>query len=291
MKKFIFLSVLAFLFIGCSSDEGGEPNTLNTNYFPDNAANTWVYDYSIKDKGVENQGETTTKIGASESVEGVDYKTLEGSSKVIGLMDKIHFRRDKQELIIRPKIDVNYGDMQAAILDEIKLIGSSAAGSVMSDVKNTFKQGAIQIPANDFNLTGTIEPIINLRAASTFVSKHNEANFGNATYKDIYQTQVDLFIEMEVVVDAKIGPIPIKPRHKLIKEQKFGKLEIWFAKGKGIVGTKYKYSFKDLEINNTLGIATGISIDLNNLIPDIQNIANSVDIEGEAGLKTANITN
>lgn len=293
MKKIIILSVLAFLFIGCSSDEGGEPNTLDTNYFPDNTGNTWVYDYSIKDKGVETQGETTTKIGASETVEGVDYKTLEGSSKVIGLMDKIHFRRDKQELIIRPKIDVNYGDMQAAILDEIKLIGSSAAGSVMSDVKNTFKQGAVQIPENEYNLKGTIEPVLNLKATSTFVSKHNEANFGNTTYKDIYQTQVDLFIGMEVLIDAKIGPLPVKLRHKLIKEQKFGKLEIWFAKGKGIVGTKYIYSFKNLEINNTLGIAAGISIDLNNLIPDLQNIINSVSLEreGKASLKTANITN
>lgn len=293
MKKIIILSVLAFLFIGCSSDEGGEPNTLDTNYFPDNAGNTWVYDYSIKDKGVETQGETTTKIGASETVEGVDYKTLEGSSKVIGLMDKIHFRRDKQELIIRPKIDVNYGDMQAAILDEIKLIGSSAAGSVMSDVENTFKQGAVQIPENEYSVSGSFEPSLSMRAVSTFVNKYDEINVSNTVHKDVYKTQVDLHLAFEIVFSINYLGQTFPLTHSLIKEQKYGELEIWFANGKGIVKTEYNYSLKDIEINSNLTIFPGFSVDLNNFIPEFQNIINSVSLEreGKASLKTANITN
>lgn len=291
MKKIIIISILAFLFISCSSDEGGEQNTLSANYFPDNAGNSWIYNYSIKNKGVETQGETTTKIGSPETIEAVDYKTLEGSSKVIGLMDKIHFRRDKQELIIRPKIDVNYGDMQSAILDEIKLIGSSAAGSVMSDVKNTFKQGANQIPPNDFNITGSYEPSLSMRAVSTFVKKYDEINVSNIIQKDIYKTQVDLHLALEVVLSINFAGQIIPLTHSLIDEQKYGELEIWFAKGMGIVKTEYNYSFKDIEINSDLTILPGFSIDLNNFIPELQNLTNSVDFEGEANLKTANITN
>lgn len=281
MKKLLLLSCIAFLF-SCNNDDGGDTPAETYNYFPATTSSTWDYDYQVNNSGVSDSGTATININGTTTIDDTSYQVLDNTIYLIGLMNQIPFNTPDQNLVIRVQdafmeSTLDFGEMD--VIDQ-----SATTGQVLSESTVTNTAESIPIPEQN-GVTGTVTPESKLTLKSYFIEKLD--NFATENYENIYHSQFVYNLEEILYFNLTYNGVEIPTEdHQLISPQDFGILDIWFADGVGIIKTQYNYSFENLELNTEVEISPGFTVDLSEYAPELEEINNYLNINGNAELSS-----
>lgn len=267
----------------CSSDDGGETPPLETyNYFPATSSSVWNYDYVYTSAGNTTQDNVPMSVNGEENVGGSTYQVLSNSFYLTGLMEKILFKKNGDNLTVLVDVETAFFD---ETLGDLTLIDQSVTGggATLSEISQTALSQEIVIPANEYGVNGTVQPAATLSLSSHFVERASNVTVNGGSYDNVYKVRVDLKIAQKLEIDLTTGP-GFSLEHQLIEPQKYGELNVWFADGVGIIKTDYDYSFEDLNVNTSISVPVLGEIDILQIAPELANINSFLNVNGNTQL-------
>lgn len=267
----------------CSSDDGGETPPLETyNYFPATSSSVWNYDYVYTSADNTTQGNVPMSVNGEENVGGSTYQVLSNSFYLTGLMEKLLFKKNGDNLTVLIDVETPFFN---ETLGNLTLIDQSitAGGTILSEISQSSLSEEIIIPTNEYGINGTVQPVATLSLSSHYVERTSNVTVNGESYDNVYKVRVDLKIAQKLEIDLTTGP-GFSLEHQLIEPQKYGELNVWFADEVGIIKTNYDYSFENLNVNTNISIPVLGDIDILQIAPELANINSFLNVNGNTQL-------
>ena len=205
-SKFLFLGMLAVLFVGCSSEENDNPdeNPSISNHFPLNTENSWTYnnETAYQDGTVENSQETIS-VASSTETQGVTYYTLESDALpmdqgfVTGLLTNGELTAAESQLIFDGEWTedlnifglTNAGNLTIPLSNIILYDINANIGDVLSEKSDEFTQ--------DINIQGADIPFTFVYTITSTQEEFLESyTVGDQSFEDVISAEVVVNIEI-----------------------------------------------------------------------------------------------
>lgn len=287
MKNILLFSFLSLFIMSCSGDDDGGGVTIDQNdYFPVTTNAVWFYDYDQTNQGNFVSGNTITDINGSTNIDGEPYQILDNTTYLVGAMNQLFFKKNlNKEVTIRPMVDffgefVDFGD-----LSFIK--NSMQTGAEIGVVEKEVVGDPMPIPANESNITGTVTPHTFITITNKHIGKSNNMSVNGQSYSSINQQQlvfqIRMILDINATVQAGGETVVLDREHEFIALQNYGELSLFMAKDVGIIKSDYTYSLNNINLTTEINLG-GISLDIGDFAPEVMNINNAMNMQGNASI-------
>ncbi len=303
LKKYSYFFLFVLFIWACDDDiavtprdddpTDPPPTAEEKNYLPTAIPNQWIYGYSQTYAGSQSTGtDTTTMDGTIElGNPAKSFTKWYNLDHVFGIVSLMGVNKSSKYTNLLPiKF---FGNSFVDELDFTKSIAlihdDSSVGNVLSNIELEQEFEAIPIPdSNQYQISGTITPVVYLNSKSTHVNHFDNVTLnGSSDYEDVYQSQVDLTMKVDLKANITYNGSPFEFTFNLVPEQSYGNWKLWFAHDIGLVRSTYEFELS--EVQTSLSIPGIGDFNLSDLGISIDDILLQTKISGVAELAAYNL--
>lgn len=244
LKKILFGATMGLLFMGCSSDDNGQPAPPNTTtYFPTNAQQYWVYEVTSEEAPSSRD---SLYILGQEQINNKNYHRLKAREPFFGFysssLNNNAIREESGKLMVTGSFALpgfeDLIDLDLSLNDLIIFDQNASNNQQLSMISGETQQNIGDIPVK-------VTYVLRTNALNTIPS-FTAAN--GQVYTNVKPMKVTLRLDVRATLGPPINPLPIPINVAVLDAQDVAISTSYWVENIGVVQTEtnLQYQVSDL---------------------------------------------